>query len=348
MRKMTTFDKIGRSTICLCAVFTILFWAVSCKKQSDQIRSSPPSLPDISPVLEKIGTAGESIKESADKIGVSADKIDNHTTKIEENTPIANKPILKPEIDGIRIETTELRNVKSDLLVTKQQLSDTQSTLSKEEANVKKWVEYAGATDSKNAKLMEEIRVLKDQGSQMFKRNMAYLGMICTIGIGISLVLGFWARSKTALMVAIGFAITLAVATAVSIFLETIALVTICVIGVAFLIAIGYMGWQFMQDRKVEKELVQTGEIAKQYLPPDIREHLFGYGAEPGKIDQIQSNTTKERVKKIRQYNPKANAVKLAPSLPEYWKPPYGAKGHLIDPYNASPAGYSAFRDTIV
>jgi len=179
----------------------------------------------------------------------------------------------------------------------------------------------------------------------MFKRNMAYLGVVCTIGIGISLVIGFWAKSKTAIFVAIGFGVTLAVATAVSIFLETIALVTICIMGVAFIGAIGYLAWQFIQNNKVEKELVQTGEITKQYLPPNVREHLFGYGAEPGKLDQVQSKVTKDRVKKIRQYSPKSNAVKLAPSMPEYWRPTTPSAGG-VDPYISSISSNN--RDTII
>jgi hypothetical protein len=73
----------------------------------------------------------------------------------------------------------------------------------------------------------------------------------------------------------------------------------IVAIGLAVALA-GGMVWLLLKLRaavKAQRELVATGEEAKQEMPPDGRARVFGAG---GFADSIQSPTTKRVVQKIR------------------------------------------------
>lgn len=322
-----------------------MFWFASCDSVDRRDVSSATVLPDVTQPRENITDSAESVGKVAGEVGASATKIDSHTTAIESATPVENRPIIKPDIDGIRTETAGLRGNQAELLAAQQKLIDTEAALKVEADKIKKLTSDVVSAQAENVTLKETIIRLENESTAKFNNMMAYLGATCAVGLGISLVVAFFGRSKMAIMIAVGFAVTLAIAAAVSLYLKTIALVTICIIGAAFLGVIGYLAWQALKSKKIEEELVHSGELTKQYLPPEAREHIFGYGAEPGKIDQIQTKATKERVKKIREYSSKKQNIKLAPKQPEYWRPPLSvSKAAFGGVYGAS----EVYRDTII
>lgn len=347
-----TIDNLAKCLGALFVAATVMFWVASCET-SPKVSSgtTPPTMPNIDTPRTNIHQSAGEVGTVATSIGTRAVNIDKHATDIETKTPPAERPAIQPSLTGIRLETDGLRDDKATLTAVQKKLEDTEGQLKAEQLNVSKWIDYANNADASNAKLKDEVSKLQDENAATFKRMMAYLAVICVAGIGICTVIAFFGRSKTAIMVAVGFGITLAVSTAVTLYLKAIALVTIIVLGVAFAVVIGYMGWQAFKSKKAEEELVHTGELAKQYLAPEAREHIFGYGAEPGKVAQIQSKSTQERVKQIRQYNEKQN-VKLAPSLPEYWRPPNSVPRPTdpylrptVDAYNYPSGGH---RETII
>lgn len=324
---------------------------IACARSTSSIsKPNLPTKPDLETPIKAVEQSASDAGGVATKIGQSADVIDKHTNVIEAATPPDIKPTIAVDIQGIHEETDKLREAKGDLVVMKQRLMDVENKLKAESQNVDLWMKYANEAQNANTKLQDEIARLKDEGDKQFKRMLAYLGVICVSGIGISLLIAFFGGGRMALVVAAGFGITLAVSIAISIYMKTIALVTICILGVAFVGVLGYLGWQFIKNNTIHKELVQTNELTKQYLPPEAREHLFGYGAEPGKIDQVQTKATKQQVQKIRAYNGPKGTVRLAPQLPGYWRPPNTIPSRPIaDPYvyyGSSPAAPQ--RETII
>lgn len=332
-------------------VMTIAFWISSCSGPKINGGPSLPNTPDTTSASKGVSESAVTVGAVSAKVGKSADEIDKHATSIESKTPPAVKTSIDPEIKGIRTETQGLRQDQVELSVVQKKLQDTESQIKAQQLNIDKLADYAKAADTNNLKLKEDIKKLEDENAAEFKRMMAYLGVVCVAGIGICLLVAFVSRSKTAIMVAIGFAITLAISVAVTMYLKQIALVTICVLGVVFLGVMVYLGLELLKNRKAEEELIHTNELTKQYLAPEAREHIFGYGAEPGKVDQIQSKSTQQRVKLVRQYNQKQN-IKLAPSIPEYWRHPQQVRS-MVDPYRSSEDAYSygrpsMQRDTII
>lgn len=352
-----SLDALAKFLAVLMMFATTAFWVASCASDKKHTPgTATPSVPNIETPRANIADAAKTVGDTATSVGEHAKNIDQHTTEIETKTPTEVRPTVQPNIDSIRKETQGLREDQAELVAVQKKLVDTEAQLKSEQENVAKWIAYAQNADAVNKGLRDEIAKLKDENAAEFKRMMGYLAVICASGIGICMVVAFLGRSKTAIAVAVGFGITLAVSAAVTLYLKAIALVTIAVLGVAFLGVIAYMGWQALKNKKIEEELIQTGELTKQYLPPEAREHIFGYGAEPGKVDQIQTKATKERVKQVRKYNAQKQNIKLAPSLPEYWRPPLGAVRHPTDPYlhpsqdayNYGLVGASGQRDTII
>ena len=318
-----------RTSIVTCVISCLVIAGCTSWFERDSGRrgdiDAPPERPSLVDEGELAGQIAEDLGGVAENVGESADSIDRHANDIEAATPPESRPAIKPSLDGIGQETDELRQAESEVRRLEGRVTDLQGDLVTEQERVKNWTDYASEAEAENAKLLDQIRELRDKNAQQFKQMLAWIGVVSVAGIGVCLVLAIWTRSKVAIAVAVGFAATLATSIAVTMFMKEIALVTIIVLGTAFLGVIGYVGWQFFASRKMEEELVHTGELAKQYLPLEAREKLFGYGAEPGKVDEIQSKVTKERVKQIREYNDKKRVGKNAPRVPELYRPGHSA-----------------------
>lgn len=328
--------------VCLAMIVSMQVAGCELGKNPPKPNTETPVLPDMGPAISNVKDASKQTNDIGKKVDDSATTIEKHTTDIEKNTPETSKPVIQPSIDGIRGETKELKDSSNELKLVSDRLKDAETKLSNEKSNVDKWVKYAGKADDQISALQKKLDDAQSENNEMFKKAMLYLVVICVIGLGVCSVLIFWLQNKTAVMVAIGFATTMAIALGVSFYMKAIAVVAISVLGVAFLGVLGYMAYQLFLTKKIEEELVQTNEITKQQLEPAARERLYGYGAEPGKIDLVQSKATKARVKEIRSYNNvNKGKVRLAPSVPEFWRPPdthrppmdpYGTGRH-IDPY---------------
>ena len=297
-----------------------------------------PSVVDLETSKTAVHQASSDTKTIGEKVEKSAGVIETNAANIEKNTPPSSLPKVQPDLQSIKTETGELKKDSNELKVISGRLADTEAALTKEKSNVDKWMAYAKDADNTISALNKKISDLEQENSALFRRMMSYLVVLCVAGIGICAVLAFWTQSKTAIMVAGGFAVTLVVALGVSLYMQTLALIAVSVLGVAFLGICGYLAYRFFIQNRTEKELVQTTELAKQYLAPDTRQHIFGYGAEPGKIAHIQSDSTVARVDKIRSYTKagKPGAVSLAPKMPEFWRPPDAVTNSFVDPYIGS------------
>jgi ABC-type oligopeptide transport system substrate-binding subunit len=151
----------------------------------------------------------------------------------------------------------------------------------------------------------EEITKLKNENTKMIQNMLAWVSVLCVIGIGISLLIGFVLRTPVAFLVASGCAATLGVSIAVTIYMKSIGLVAIICMGVGLLVASVYVIMQIINRDKVVKDLVDTNEIAKQNLTAENKKKVFGGDDKPGLVEEIQSPITKQFVAKIRSVSKK-------------------------------------------
>lgn len=286
-----------------------------CSSDKSANRGNPVDPPDLTDDSKRIGEASQDVFDISDSVGNSAEAISGETQNIRTLTN--DDPTIEPSVSNIENEAESLRDDSEQLAVIGDRLKRTQQDLESEQSKVDELENAAEASRGEIDRLQKENDELKSEASQLFKSKMAWIGVVSVFGIGASIILAFVTRSMTATMVAIGFVVTLGVSIAVSLYMSYIAWITIVVAGVSVLAVLGYLGWGIFSQNKTMDELIQTGEVTKNYLSQEARDHIFGRGAEPGIADQVQSKHTKDRVKQVRYYNDRKRGFALSPSTPQ-------------------------------
>ncbi len=289
---------------------------ISCESGSRRDLSDITEPPDLNETIASISETVDDLDIAIENLEESEQSIDGYVDQIEAKVPIESQP----EVDGIRAELKELRELSSLLTVYRERLVYSELELGKQQDRIERWTKYAKDREEEVAGLKEQIENLRDKNAQSLKEKLAWVIVSSTAGIGLMIVIAFWTRSKFAIMIAIGLGVVIAISLALTLYMKVIALVTMSVMVAAILAGLIYLVYHLRQENKTNDELVQTTEILKQHIPLEDREELFGHGASPGKIDLVQSKSTKNRVKDIR--NGRKREFDLAPKILQYYRPP--------------------------
>jgi len=285
-----------------------------------QIEESEKILGDSVDILKD---TGESINNSADSIESSANKI---VQSEGANLPkIVNNevPIILGEVESLRNDAEGIGEVQDQLNEATNDLSDTIGQLKEEKIKSDNIVTENGRLLSEIDNKNEKIRELREESSRRLRSQLNWIIVASIIGIGICFTLSIFLRSRVALLAAFTLAAVMGVSIAVQMWMEIIAFVTV---GIA-VIAGGYLAWkgyqqtnELNQQNKAFNQVVQTSEVAKEYLTPEARRHVFGQGPEKGQADVIQDESTRILVKVSRE-SPSVNTA--SSEYTNAWKPPF-------------------------
>lgn len=313
---MTNTSKLFWGIAIFLTVMSWSFVITSCTSSGDNTSSTktPPETPTVLKEGEKVGEAAKTVGETGKDVATRAEKIDEHTTNIETKAPPETKEVFGPEISGIRTETKGLREDSATLIAVEQKLKDTQTQLLEQQQKIQNYTAFAKESEIQRQKLQDKIKELESSNAKMLRTMLSWIVVVCVIGIGASLVIGFFFKTPAAFMVAAGCVATMGIAVAVTLYLQQIAWVALAVLGLGFLGAVVYVFFQIKNRDTAVKELVHTGEIAKTYLPPTVREKIFGNAVEPGVAHQIQSGATMQLVNRVRSLDKTKRGYGLAPS----------------------------------
>ena len=304
---------LQRYLLAIVTYFSLFMGSCSLLQKSD--RKDPPATPNVTKEKEKINDIAKSVSETAKDVGKRADTIENHATQIEIKTPEATRPLVQSEISGIREQTQGLRQDQSTLMATEQKLKDTELELASQQKIIEEYAKFSQNSQAEIGKLKEKINELQSSNDKLLKTMMAWISVCCVVGIGVSLVIGFFFKTPMAFMIAAGCVATLGVSVAVSLYLQYIAWVALSVLGLGFVAAVIYVAVQIKNKDKAVSELVHTGEVVKTYLPNNSRKKIFGNKVEPGVANAIQSKSTIDMVRKIRNKAKITNNIGLAPGI---------------------------------
>lgn len=278
-------------------------------------RSIPENViekPDLSQEQSDIFSDANRVGLAAERVKESAYSIDNETRIVRNSVDPDTGSVIAPNLNAIDNETKNLRDNSEELKRVQASLKETRESLSREQVKINKLEEAANVSLGEIQSLKDQIRELNSEAQQLLKQKMAWIGVVSVFGIGAFIILAFFTKNKLAIFVAIGFLITLGISIAVSMHMAAIAWITTIVAGVAVVGVLAYIGYiTFIQNKSVE-ELVQTGEVTKNYLTQEARDHIFGRGAEPGVADQVQSKVTKKIVRQVRSADDSKRGFKLA------------------------------------
>lgn len=287
---------------------------------------APVTAPELTPIQSDVSDSADKVGKISDSVSQSADNIDKEADQIRSIAPEETRATFEPNLTGINKETQSLRQNSEELAVVRTDLEAAKAQLEVQQDRVNQLLSANSVSQEEISRLEEENQKLQSESQELLRAKMAWIGVFSVFGIGIAMVLGFLTRSSTAILIAIGFVITLGVSVAVSMYMSYIGYATIAITGLAALCVVGYTAYNlFTQNRSVE-ELVQTSEVAKNYLTQEARDHIFGRGPEPGVADHVQSLRTKELVRTVRDPRKKRRRFDLAESQnhPKYPKIPEG------------------------
>lgn len=272
----------------------------SCSSPYRPNEGTPPELPSVGSESKAIGDASKVIGDISKDVGARADKIDTHVDSASNLAPPETKKLIQPDLNNIKVETKGLRADQATLDATAQKLKDTEARLLEEQKKIEGYTDFAKNSEAERAKLEAKIKDLQSSNAKLLKTLLAWVTVCCVVGIGASLVIGFLFKTPYALIIAAGCLATLGVSVAVTMYLQSIAIVSLIALGIGFLGAIAYVVYQIINKNKAVKELVHTGEVIKPYLTEEAKAKIFGNGAEPGLAFQIQSTSTEKIVSDVR------------------------------------------------
>ena len=297
-------------------VFSFTAQITGCSWLGPRPPKSVSEIPNVDDERKSLEIVGDNVDGVSNTLEGRADRIEEGTKTVRTvlddsgtDSSIVNEPL-----ESIDAEANGLRKDKAELDAAVLRIGDLENSLGAEQEKIEDMTGNLGDAQAHIDALEEENNVLRDKTNQLFKEKMAWIGVVSVFGIGVSVVLIFFTRSSAATMVALGFAATLGISIAVSLYMQLIAWITISIVGVVGLGVIGYVAYRKYTENKTVDELIRTGEVTKDYLSQEAKDHIFGRGAEPGVADRIQSRPTQDMIRRVRGNGKKT--FKLAQSTP--------------------------------
>lgn len=266
-------------------------------------KTSSTPFPDLK-TLQDVKSAEKNVAIAHDGINASSEKIDTYTeairtaiTNIEQSVPDEVENQIKPNIEDVRTSSTNINKETAEIRRLTALLNDAKVTIgligqkvTQLEANIDK------AVSERDSAIKERDNAIAEKNSATQKL-LRWVIAICVIVAGGGIALMFHGGLKTGTILLGAAGSTLVVSIVVSKYLEQIALG-----GLVLLVAcIGLLVWQIFIKKKALEQVVHLEEITKDYLPEEAKRKIFGHKAEPGIAYNIQSTTTENEVKRVRE-----------------------------------------------
>lgn len=272
-----------------------------------------PDAPDpskiIEPVRKGMGEVSGDLKDSSDRLGEAADAVRSGADGAQAGAEAGDVQKVRQEAQNLRKtaddidqEAVELEKSKNEVDVLIQQL--TQADL--QTSDLKKLYEACqGQLQQTNEDYQKQIDGYEDRIAELTsERDEALQKVLLGIIIGSILLVAFSVGSvingnPKAVMWAATGVVSLVIANT----MRTHSKVFATAGGIGLAICTGLIIYQFWRHRKAEQaleETVHSVEAVKQSLGDDKKKEIFGEGALPGTLDNIQSEGTKRLINEKR------------------------------------------------
>ena len=327
----------------------------SCKGPPKVVPNSGAKLENIAKTVED---TTNTVKKSSVKVGESIDKIDEATKVIDtEANNISNTTnSIKSDVEAIRdivpADVYEKINPKLDnilqsaLLIqqSNQLIKDNLMLIRQEKVKIDESIVRLETTidELKNVKketenLQAKITELEQERDRVLQRylNLLIIGGVLVAAAGIALL---FFGNKSAIYLGVGGIALVGVAIAVKNYSEYFALIGLGGL-IIVIIGLGVQAYNMYKTRKQKgeaeailaatekeydatdralEEAVGTVEALKHEMDDDKQKEFFGEGALPGKVEVIQSESTRKRIAKHRQRNKHRWEPTIGSTVPGY------------------------------
>ena len=183
--------------------------------------------------------------------------------------------IIESEANTLRLSIGTLESIKGSIATLESIVKDSDDKIKK--------------IGSQLEEAKKEIVAAKEENKSITQKMLRFIIVISVGGLGLSFPLGLFVSRSAGVILGISFLSMLFVANTVLTYLDIIAIVGLCLLGLASLIAI----YWYYKTHIALKQVVETAEIAKTVQVDDIYK-------DGGIADIVQSEDTKKVVRSIR------------------------------------------------
>jgi cation transport ATPase len=253
--------------------------------------------------------SANNIKDDADKIKDNADSIDDKTdgtVSDEVNTIKEDADKIKSEADKIIEYQKIIKGQNLELEATRNRLNNAIGNLGDQRSSFGIIEDKLEASETLNSRLKdqiksknEEIKRANSKAEQELRSRLMWMVIVGIVGVALCIASAVNGNAKAWTWAGVGAAL---VVTCIAVMHFYTQLAWAGLIGGAIVIVLLFFKIKRDLDlKRANEELVQTGEIMKDALPVKKKTELFGHGAVPGAIDNVQSKATKNLVHNVRK-----------------------------------------------
>jgi hypothetical protein len=256
------------------------------------VRSVNP-VGDLDASSKLIDKNTETINLSTDNIEKENSTIKNSTLSVESAIPPDHMPIVGPNLQNIQDSSNEIQISAEKIKTAVGEIKDTGKI-------IKGTSNTVSNITTELKKTQEALKKAQDEKNSIVQKMLTYLIIGSILGSIAFMAAFFLFGNKYGIYGGLVCACTLVVSIFVQKFFEYIAIFGGCI----FLLLIILLFISIFKYKKAISETVSSTEIIKDVLPAETKAKLFGDNNNDGIIDTIQSSTTKDIVKQIKNNLP--------------------------------------------
>lgn len=288
----------NRSKIIIVLFIPILLICSGCSVFSK--KSSLTNIPefntkkDIIEAKQIVENNTKEINEATSIIYKETQVIQQEVNKIKNKIPFDVKDNIDTNLNTINENSDFISNQTQIINKSIAKLTGATSLLTNAEDKVKSIEKKIEKVIKERDDAIAEKDKLQNKSEEQLNSMLIWLIGASIVACGGFAVLFVFSGSKLGIIGCGASVLILIIATAMKVYFLYVAIGG----GVLLLLIIGYMAYNIITNNKAFQEVISTVEVAKENLPKDKKEKLFGEKNETGIMDTIQSPRTMSKVRK--------------------------------------------------
>jgi membrane protein implicated in regulation of membrane protease activity len=254
--------------------------------------------------IAKIGEANASSKQSVDSIRATTDESNKTAASIVEKTEDAT---IITSVDAIINHNQKIREDANAIEANSEKIQSNLELAQKQNVQIQKDAQAVQNLQQTIANLENEKQKLQNDAIKNLYTTLSFFFGLGFLTIISGLVLAFLVNKKLGMSIAGLGVLALALAAGAIYYLKAIAVVAIVIIIASIVVCLAIGVWHVVRENREKRTLEQANienvtlvQKIKERLDPNAKVEIFGE-YKPGLASTIQSDNTRDIVKKVRQ-----------------------------------------------
>jgi hypothetical protein len=286
--------------IILTSLLVLILFTSGCWKQQEIDPTKPidqKTKQDLENAAAKIDKSTKIIDEKTKSITEESNNIQSETVEVKSKVSEENKAAVTPHLDNINqssktiiAETQAITMANVDLKTAKELIHTAENKVVATDKVLEVLVKERDAA-------LKQAKEAKEAKDSALHNMLQWLIIGCIAGAGVFVVVFFMTGSKGGIMGAAACGVVLIIAIAIESFFLYFAIAG----AVLLLGMVGLLIYNVWTQRKAFSEVVDTVEITKDNLTPEVKNKIFGVADDKGLMKRIQSPMTMKMVERTKK-----------------------------------------------